>query len=217
MKLIQRIGEFLTGSGTNILDLLSEVVDRFITNPDEKKAFELEIKRIEEQHRQNQRQFLTEMEQLTQKRESEIEQTIRAELKAQENILVAELQQGDRYTKRARPTVIYVGLFFILLELFGIRHVVLDQLELGENALSIIEGSDAIFKTFLAAWAGVVGVYAVGRSMEKRGTRQLWNQTFPMLGTSLRSASSGFNHQSSRRSKPYDTNDNAHSLNSIQW
>ncbi|MBI9061948.1 MAG: hypothetical protein JEZ14_08155 [Marinilabiliaceae bacterium] len=217
MKLIQKIGEFLTGSGTNILDSLSDVVDRFITNPDEKKAFELEIKRIEEQHSQNQRQFLAEMEQLTQKRESEVEQTIRAELKAQENILVAELQQGDRYTKRARPTVIYVGLFFILLELFGIRHVVLDQLELGENALSIIEGSDAIFKTFLAAWAGVVGVYAVGRSMEKRGTRQLWNQAFPMLGNLQISTSNRATHQSSKRSKPGDKNSIDHSLNSIQW
>ncbi len=206
MKLIQRIGEFLTGSATNVLDSLSDVEDRFIINPDEKKAFEIEIRRIEEQHRQNQRQFLTEMEQLTQKRESEIEQTIRAELKAQENILVAELQQGDRYTKRARPTVIYVGLFFILLELFGIRHIVLDQLALGENVLNIIQGSDAIFKTFLAAWAGVVGVYAVGRSMEKRSTRQLWNQTLPSSSTSVQ--------QSSMPSNPTSTHP---SLNSIQW
>ncbi len=217
MKLIERIGEFLSGSGTNILDSLSGIVDRFITNPDEKKAFVLELKRIEEQHRQNQRQFLTEMEQLTQKRESEIEQTIRAELKAQENILVAELQQGDRYTKRARPTVIYVGLFFILLELFGIRHIVLDQLALGENALSILQGSDAVFKTFLAAWAGVVGVYAVGRSMEKRGTRQLWNSAFPMPGTSLRSASTGSSSSESHKNKLSTEKSIDHPLNSIQW
>ncbi len=206
MKLMERIGEFLTGSGSNVLDALSEVVDRFMTNPNEKKAFVLELKRIEEQQRQNQRQFLTEMEQLTQKREGEIERTIRAELKAQEHILVTELQQGDRYTKRARPTVIYVGLLFILLELFGIRHIVLDQLALGENALNIIQGSDAIFKTFLAAWAGVVGVYAVGRSMEKRGTRQLWNQTFPSSSTSIQQSSIANNPES-----------NHPSLNSIQW
>ncbi|MBI9061790.1 MAG: hypothetical protein JEZ14_07360 [Marinilabiliaceae bacterium] len=146
------------------------------------------------------------MEQLTQKREGEIEQTIRAELKAQEHILVAELQQGDGYTKRARPTVIYVGLLFILLELFGIRHIVLDQLDLGENALNIIQGSDAIFKTFLAAWAGVVGVYAVGRSMEKRGNRQLWNQTLPSSSTSVQQISIANN-----------TASNHPSLNSIQW
>ncbi|MBI9061791.1 MAG: hypothetical protein JEZ14_07365 [Marinilabiliaceae bacterium] len=51
MKIMERIGEFLTGSGTNILDSLSGIVDRFITNPDEKKAFLLEFKRIEEQQR----------------------------------------------------------------------------------------------------------------------------------------------------------------------
>ena len=119
---------------------------------------------------------------------------------------MAELQQGDRYTKRARPTVIYVGLLFILLELFGIRHIVLDQLELGENALNIIQGSDAIIKTFLAAWAGVVGVYAVGRSMEKRGTRQLWNQISPSSSTPIQ--------QSSIANNPASTH---HSLNLIQW
>lgn len=130
---------------------------------------------------------------------------------------MAELQQGVRYTKRARPTVIYVGLLFILLELFGIRHIVLDQLELGGNALNIIQGSDAIFKTFLAAWAGVVGVYAVGRSMEKRGTRQLWNSAFPMLGTSLRSASTGSSSSESLKNKLSTEKSIDHPLNLIQW
>ncbi len=112
--------------------------------------------------------------------------TIRTELEAQKSILVAELQQGDNYTKRARPTVVYVGLIFILLEIFGIRHIVLNNLDLGENALAIIESSDAIFKTFLAAWAGVVGVYAVGRSIEKRGTRNAW--TSAITGSTVNNA-----------------------------
>lgn len=187
MSLLQKIGDFFAGAGGNIIDSIADTVDRFITNPDEKKAFLMEIKKIEEEQRQNQRKFIKEMETLTQKRESEIEITIRTELEAQKSILVAELQQGDNYTKRARPTVVYVGLIFILLEIFGIRHIVLNNLDLGENALAIIESSDAIFKTFLAAWAGVVGVYAVGRSIEKRGTRNAW--TSAITGSTVNNVS----------------------------
>lgn len=174
MSLFKKIGDFFAGAGGNVIDTIANTVDRFVTNPDEKKAFMLELRKIEEEQRQNQRRFLIEMEELTQKRESEIEQTIRAELDAQKEIIVAELKQDDNYTKRARPTVIYVGLIFILLEIFGLRHVILHELNLGPNELSIITSSDEIFKVFLAAWAGVVGVYAVGRSVEKRGTRKAW-------------------------------------------
>ncbi|MGQ1785091.1 MULTISPECIES: 3TM-type holin [unclassified Saccharicrinis] len=174
MGLLKKIGDFFAGAGGNIIDTIGDTVDRFITNPDERNALKLEIKRLDEEHRQNQRRFLLEMEELTQKRESEIEETIRTELDAQKEIIVAELKQDDKYTKRARPTVVYVGLFFILLEVFGLRHLILNSLDLGNNALEIIESSDSIFKVFLAAWAGVVGVYAVGRSVEKRGTRVAW-------------------------------------------
>ena len=51
-------------------------------------------------------------------RESEIEQTIRKNLEAKERIIVAELQQGDSYTKKARPTVVYFCLIMIALNYF---------------------------------------------------------------------------------------------------
>ena len=75
MSLLQKIGDFFAGAGGNIIDSIADTVDRFITNPDEKKAFLIEIKKIEEEQRQNQRKFIKEMETLTQKRESEIEIT----------------------------------------------------------------------------------------------------------------------------------------------
>ena len=53
------------------------------------------------------------IESLLQKRDSEIEATIRQELQAKERILVAELTQGSTFTKAARPTVVYYGLFAI--------------------------------------------------------------------------------------------------------
>ena len=68
---------------------------------------------LEEELGQNYLEMLKEMESLLQKPDSEIEQTIRAELGAKARALVAELAQGDNYTKRARPTVVYAGLIFI--------------------------------------------------------------------------------------------------------
>ncbi len=38
----------------------------------------------------------------------------------------------------------------------------------------IIANSDQIFKMFLGVWGSVLGVYSIGRSVEKRGTRNSW-------------------------------------------
>jgi hypothetical protein len=37
-------------------------------------------------------------------------------MQSRERVLVAELQQGDSYTKRARPSVVYVGLGVAVLQ-----------------------------------------------------------------------------------------------------
>lgn len=85
------------GSIGTIVEQVGGVVDKFHLSGEEKQRFKLEL------------------ESLLQKRDSEIEETMRAELQAKERILVAELTQGDSYTKRARPTVVYAGLAFIFL------------------------------------------------------------------------------------------------------
>ena len=75
-------------------------------------------------------------------------------IKAKSQIMIAELQQGDAYTKRARPTVIYVGLAAMIAQGFGhYTHFVLPE-------------------TFWYAWAGAVGVYSFGRSKEKINGRR---------------------------------------------
>ena len=94
------ISNILGGGLTKVVGGIAKAADRFIETPDEKREFTLAV------------------ETLLQKRDSEVEQTIRAELGAKERVLVAELNQGDNYTKRARPTVVYAGLLFI-----GINYV----------------------------------------------------------------------------------------------
>lgn len=171
MSIFNKIGQFISGSGSNIIETVSESVDRFVTTAEEKEKLKQELLKIQIEQQQNERSFLTQMETLTQQREKEIEETIRKELEVKQNIIMAELNQDDKFTKRARPTVVYVGLAFILLEIVGLRHILMHKI--GIDA-SMVENSDQIFKMFLGVWGSVLGIYSVGRSVEKRGTRNSW-------------------------------------------
>jgi hypothetical protein len=171
MSFISKISEFISGAGTNLIDSVSGAVDKFVTTAEEKEKLKQELLRIQGEQQKNQRNFILRMEELTQQREKEIEVTIRQELNAKKEVLLAELKQDDRYTKRARPTVVYVGLIFILLELLGLRHIIMHYLNIDSE---IIANSDQIFKMFLGVWGSVLGVYSIGRSVEKRGTRNAW-------------------------------------------
>ena len=93
---------------------------------------------------------------------TEIEGTIRAELDAKQKILVAELQQGDTYTKRARPTVVYFGLVVIFYNYCLIPTVGLFMAEIPNPFELPME--------FWAAWGGIVATWSIGRSAEKRGS-----------------------------------------------
>lgn len=171
MTVLSKISEFFSGSGANIIDSVADAVDRFTLSKEEKEKLKQELLRIKEEHEQNQRNFLVRMEEMAQQREKEVEETFRMELDAKKSILMAELNQDDLYTKRARPTVVYVGLIFILLELLGLRHIIMNYLHIDAG---IIANSDQIFKMFLGVWGSVLGVYSIGRSVEKRGTRNAW-------------------------------------------
>lgn len=75
---------------------------------------------------------------------------VKEELGVRERIMVAELTQDDKYTKRARPSIVYVGLLAM-----------------------IVDGIDAIAFTmpemFWDGWMIAVGIWAVGRTAEKIG------------------------------------------------
>jgi hypothetical protein len=136
----------ILGSATGgLIKEAGNVLDKFITTKEEKMAAQLKL------------------EELLQKRDSEIEQTIQAELKAKENIIVAELQQGDNYTKRARPTVVYFGLFVIFFNYCFIPFV--------QTVAAAQVAAFALPTEFWVAWGGIVATWTVGRSAEKRGSR----------------------------------------------
>ena len=137
--------------GSGVSDVLTSVdglIGRFKASPNEKQAFRVELEQI-----------------LTQRaaaQEARLTQT----LESRERVLVAELQQSDNFTKRARPSVVYMGLVFIFLN-YCIVPIVRS---LGENPPS--SSTDLAFPLpgeFWAAWGGIVATWAIGRSAEKMG------------------------------------------------
>lgn len=83
-------------------------------------------------------------------------------IEAQKAITVAEMNQGDAFTKRARPMIVYAGLCFIFLV-----HVLLP-------CLAFFKGTPvpslSLPEEFWWAWSGVCGVWVLGRTWEKKGT-----------------------------------------------
>lgn len=140
------IGNILSGGLGETVKAVGAIADKFHLSGEEKQAFALE------------------MEKLLQERDSEIEQTIRAELGAKERVLVAELTQGDNYTKRARPTVVYAGLAFIVFNYCVVPAV---SRWFGATNVTPLE----LPPEFWYGWSGIVATWSVGRSMEKRGSR----------------------------------------------
>ncbi|ABE54980.1 hypothetical protein Sden_1696 [Shewanella denitrificans OS217] len=132
---------FATGTG-NLITSLAQVADQFITTDEERNTFKMQ------------------MASLVQQRESEIELTIRSEQRAKQAILSAELNQDDKFTKRARPMLVYFGLLMIATNymFFPIlsRFFSVDTSPLPDLPME-----------FWAGWSGIVATWCIGRSAEK--------------------------------------------------
>ena len=95
---------------------------------------------------------------------------------ASKEVIVAELQQGDNYTKRARPSIIYIGLGAIVF-----NHVLIPFINRIIEWVIIFQGKELteiaqltplnLPGEFWYVWGGVCSVYALGRTAEKRGAR----------------------------------------------
>ncbi|MGM0376329.1 MAG: holin family protein [Bacteroidota bacterium] len=135
-----------SGSLTGVIDSVSDVIDKFSLSKEEKQEFKLE------------------MQSRLMQMEKELEETYRAELESRADIIKAEMTQGDKFTKRARPAIIYSGLIFILLVYVLIPLIAYISGAPGD-ALPEIE----LPEEFWWAWGTVVSVYGAGRSAEKMG------------------------------------------------
>ena len=86
------------------------------------------------------------------------------------DLVSSEMASGSAFVRNARPMIIYMGLFVILSEVFGVRLWILSNLS---NSKTLIKHSTALMEYFLFTWSGVVSVYIGGRSFEKAKIRGL--------------------------------------------
>ena len=128
----------LTGLGS-VADLAKGLVDRFLP-PAMTGAEKAQVQ--------------IQMQEILEKRENAL-------IESQKSIIVAEMQQSDNYTKRARPTLVYSGLIFIFLV-----HV---ALPMAAFFTSKPMPTITLPTEFWWAWSGVCGIWVMGRSAEKRG------------------------------------------------
>jgi hypothetical protein len=128
----------LTGLGS-VADAAKGIIDKFFPDKmSEAEKAEIQIK----------------LQAVLQERENSL-------IDAQKSVMVSEMNQGDSYTKRARPTIVYAGLGFI----FAV-HVAFPIIAyISGKALPNLTLPDQ----FWWAWTGVCGVWIMGRSMEKNG------------------------------------------------
>jgi len=90
-----------------------------------------------------------------------LQQRENALVNATQEIIVAEMTQGDNYTKRARPTLVYAGLLFIFLVHVGFPIAAFYS---GKPTPSLI-----LPQEFWWAWGSVVGIWSLGRTFERKG------------------------------------------------
>lgn len=143
------LGEIL-GAGRGILgDSIGKIVEHYF--PDKNKQDEIK----------------NELMKIVAEKDAMVEQTLVSEIENKTKVMVAEIQSGDKYTSRARPTVVYAGIVMFVLAyivLPFLAWLILLLAPAGTPALALTIPPD-----FMFAWAGVVGVYSFGRTMEKRG------------------------------------------------
>lgn len=129
-----------------IANTAADIVDRFVESPDEKRELKVQIMNAQTAQM------------------AELEDTLRTELQARERIITAEMNQGDNYTKRARPTLVYSGLIFIFL-----IHVLLPIVAFVSGVHNGDMPDIALPQEFWVAWGATVSIWSLGRSAEKRG------------------------------------------------
>jgi len=141
----------ISGAGSGLLQGVEGLIGKFKLDPEAKLGANLAIRQLVAAH------------------EAELEETLRAELGAKERILVAELQQGDRFTKRARPTVVYFGLGVIGWNYCLVPTVAMIVAWFSEADPGLVTLD--LPTAFWAGWSGIVATWSIGRTMERRGSQ----------------------------------------------
>jgi len=145
------LSDIFSSSTGELVGQIGSAVEKLSLKPDDKQSLKMDMHRM------------------VQQRESAIEEKIRGEIQTKEQELVKTLQQGDSYTKRARPSVVYAGLVFIFF-----NYVLVPTIQ--SLAGADIQAFDLPVE-FWAAWGGIVATWTIGRTAEKRGASNKMTRT----------------------------------------
>lgn len=167
---MSKIIEFLSGGAGKLVDSIGGIIDDLNLSKEEKEQFKLL------------------MAQEVRKDREMTEQTIQKELDTVRSVITAELQQGDTYTKRARPTIVYAGLGFIGINyvLFPVIYWLITILGyfLAADLSGLPEAPQLDMPTeFWVMLGGVVSVWSIGRTAEKRGVSNKFTELAKVMGT----------------------------------
>jgi hypothetical protein len=134
--------------GGGLGQLVKDIIGQFKLSPEKKAELEAAVEANDQAIRMK-----------------EFELTVRAMdaeaavVDAQKAIIVAEMNQSDPYTKRARPTIVYAGLLAIFLV-----NVILPYVSYFTKA---VVPPISLPADFWYVWGGVCGIWIVGRSYER--------------------------------------------------
>jgi len=134
----------ILGEGVGkLFDGVKGIIGQFKLSPEEKIKADLELARLQAQS------------------EIILEQSFQSEMEAKKSIIVAELNQGDTFTKRMRPMMGYFGMAVIFY-----NYCIIPTIQY------IRATAPAPFNLpdfFWISWGGIMATYSIGRTMEKRG------------------------------------------------
>lgn len=135
--------KLLTGPIDSVIGAVGGVIDSVTTTDEEREEAKRRLAEIQNAAR------------------SQVLEHAEAIAEAQRDIIVQELKQDDKYTKRARPSLVYVGLGAMV-----INHIVLPWTTFFLDTAADLPTIE-LPGEFWWGWTGVVGAWAVGRSVEK--------------------------------------------------
>lgn len=137
--------------GGSLLDGFSKIISNFKLSPEKKAEMEAAFRANE-----------TVIQKAEIELDAAIQETIRSEINAKKDIMVAEIQSGSAYVRNARPSIIYTGLAVIVL-----NHCLLPWIAhcTGHGIPDI-----QLPLAFRTAWGGITGTFVIGRTVERRGT-----------------------------------------------
>ncbi len=138
------LGKLFGGGVREVVDGVADVVDRFHVSDDEK------------------HEMLLQTEKVVTDRLRALQEGVQARFEMVSSIIQSEMAQGDNYTKRARPTLVYFGMGMIFVNYLLVPIL---QTFAGAEKIEPFE----LPTEFWAAWGGTVAIWSVGRSAEKRG------------------------------------------------